>query len=32
LVAEHGNNVIFHYNAVQAWSIEANGEVKNVYA
>jgi len=32
LVAEHGNNVIFHYNAIQAWSIEATGEVKNVYA
>jgi sulfane dehydrogenase subunit SoxC len=32
LVAEHGTNVVFHYNAIQAWSIEASGEVKNVYA
>jgi sulfane dehydrogenase subunit SoxC len=32
LVAEHGTNVIFHYNAIQAWSIAPNGEVKNVYA
>jgi len=32
LVGEHGTNVIFHYNAIQAWSIESNGEVKNVYA
>ena len=32
LVAEHGTNVVFHYNAIQAWSIAASGEVKNVYA
>jgi sulfane dehydrogenase subunit SoxC len=32
LVAEHGNNVVFHYNAIQAWSIAASGEVRNVYA
>ncbi len=32
LVAEHGTNVVFHYNAIQAWSIAPNGEVKNVYA
>jgi sulfane dehydrogenase subunit SoxC len=32
LIAEHGSNVIFHYNAIQAWGIQANGEVKNVYA
>ena len=32
LVAEHGTNVVFHYNAIQAWSIAGNGEVKNVYA
>ena len=32
LVAEHGTNVVFHYNAKQAWSIAGNGEVRNVYA
>jgi len=32
LVREHGTNVIFHYTAIQAWRVEANGEVKNVYA
>jgi len=32
LVAEHGTNVVFHYNAIQAWGIAPNGEVKNVYA
>jgi len=32
LVAEHGTNVVFHYNAIQAWSVAGNGEVKNVYA
>ncbi|PYN20594.1 MAG: sulfite dehydrogenase [Candidatus Rokuibacteriota bacterium] len=32
LIAEHGANVIFHYNAIQAWGIESSGEVKNVYA
>jgi sulfane dehydrogenase subunit SoxC len=32
LVAEHGTNVVFHYNAIQTWSIAPNGEVKNVYA
>ena len=32
LVAEHGNNVIFHYHAIQAWSVSESGEVKNVYA
>jgi len=32
LIGEHGSNVIFHYNAIQAWGVEANGEVKNVYA
>jgi len=31
-VAEHGTNVVFHYNAIQAWSITPNGEAKNVYA
>ena len=32
LIAEHGANVIFHYNAIQAWRVESSGEVKNVYA
>jgi sulfane dehydrogenase subunit SoxC len=32
LIAEHGSNVMFHYNAIQAWSVASNGEVKNVYA
>ena len=32
LIAAHGSNVIFHYNAIQAWSVRASGEVKNVYA
>ena len=32
LVAAHGTNVSYHYNAIQAWKVEANGEVKNVYA
>src|SRR5215831_6835201 len=32
LVAAHGTNVLYHYNAIQAWQVEANGEVKNVYA
>ena len=31
-VGEHGNNVIFHFHAIQAWSVAANGEVKHVYA
>ena len=31
LVAEHGTNVIFHYSAIQAWSVAANGEVRNAY-
>ena len=32
LVGAHGTNVIFHYNAIQAWQIATNGEVKNVCA
>src|SRR2546421_7248595 len=32
LVAAHGTNVLYHYNAIQAWQVEANGEVKHVYA
>ena len=31
-IADHGNNAIFHYNAIQVWSVQANGEVKHVYA
>jgi sulfane dehydrogenase subunit SoxC len=31
-IAEHGNNAIFHYHAIQAWQIEPSGEVKNVHA
>jgi sulfane dehydrogenase subunit SoxC len=32
LIAQHGNNAIFHFHAIQAWSVAANGEVKHVYA
>jgi len=32
LITEHGANAIFHYNAIQAWSVSPDGEVKNVYA
>ena len=32
LIAEHGSNAIFHFNGIQAWRVEANGEVKNVHA
>jgi sulfane dehydrogenase subunit SoxC len=31
-IAEHGNNPIFHYSAISAWSVATNGEVKHVYA
>jgi len=31
-ITEHGSNAIFHCNAIQAWSVSANGEVKHVYA
>jgi sulfane dehydrogenase subunit SoxC len=31
-IAEHGGNAVFHYNAIAAWSVAANGEVKHVYA
>jgi sulfane dehydrogenase subunit SoxC len=31
-IAQHGNNAIFHCNAIQAWSVAASGEVKHVYA
>ena len=32
VVAEHGSNVVFHYNGIVAWSVAGNGEVKHVYA
>ncbi len=32
LIAEHGSNVIFHYNAIVAWAVAPSGEVKHVYA
>ncbi len=31
-IAEHGANAVFHYNAIHAWAVQANGEVKHVYA
>jgi sulfane dehydrogenase subunit SoxC len=31
-IAEHGNNAVFHCNAIQAWSVAPSGEVKHVYA
>jgi len=31
-IAEHGNNALFHFNGIQAWSVAASGEVKHVYA
>jgi len=31
-IAEHGSNAIFHFHAIQAWGVAANGEVKHVYA
>ena len=31
-ITEHGNNAIFHFHAIQAWGVTANGEVKHVYA
>ncbi len=32
LVADKGTQFLYHYNAIQAWSVSPNGEVKNVYA
>ncbi len=32
LVAAHGTNVLYHYNAIQAWQVAATGEVTHVYA
>jgi sulfane dehydrogenase subunit SoxC len=31
-IAEHGSNAVFHYNAITAWGVAPNGEVKHVYA
>jgi sulfane dehydrogenase subunit SoxC len=31
-IAEHGTNATYHYNAIHAWAVQANGEVKHVYA
>jgi sulfane dehydrogenase subunit SoxC len=31
-IVEHGNNAVFHFNGIQAWSVAPNGEVKHVYA
>jgi sulfane dehydrogenase subunit SoxC len=31
-IAEHGNNALFHFNGIQAWSVATSGEVKHVYA
>jgi sulfane dehydrogenase subunit SoxC len=32
LVADKGTQFLYHYNAIQAWSVAPSGEVKNVYA
>jgi sulfane dehydrogenase subunit SoxC len=32
LVADKGTQFLYHYNAIQAWSVAPTGEVKNVYA
>ena len=32
VLAEHGSNVVFHYNGILAWSVAASGEVKHVFA
>jgi sulfane dehydrogenase subunit SoxC len=32
LVSEKGTQFFYHYNAIQAWSVEQSGEVTNVYA
>jgi sulfane dehydrogenase subunit SoxC len=31
-IADHGQKAIFHYNGIVAWGVQANGEVKHVYA
>lgn len=32
LIAERGDNYVYHYNAIAPWKIAENGEVTNVYA
>jgi sulfane dehydrogenase subunit SoxC len=32
LVADKGTQFLYHYNAIQAWSVTPSGEVQNVYA
>ena len=32
LVAQRGLNSNYHYNAIQSWSVAANGEISNVHA
>jgi sulfane dehydrogenase subunit SoxC len=32
VVADKGTQFLYHYNAIQAWSVAPTGEVKNVYA
>jgi sulfane dehydrogenase subunit SoxC len=32
LVGDKGTQFLYHYNAIQAWSVAPTGEVKNVYA
>jgi sulfane dehydrogenase subunit SoxC len=32
LVADKGTQFLYHYSAIQAWSVAPNGEVTNVYA
>jgi sulfane dehydrogenase subunit SoxC len=32
LVADKGTQFLYHYNAIQAWGVLSDGEVKNVYA
>jgi hypothetical protein len=31
-VGDKGTQFLYHYNAIQAWSVAPSGEVKNVYA
>ena len=32
IVAERGNNTIFHYNGITSWGVAVNGELTHVYA
>jgi sulfane dehydrogenase subunit SoxC len=32
VIAERGNNTIFHYNGITSWGVAANGELTHVYA